>query len=274
MSMIREPAVAGLFYPGVGPELEATVTALLDDAPAASGAAPKALIVPHAGYVYSGPVAASGYARLQAYRDRYRRVILLGPCHRVPFRGMAVSGAAAFRTPVGDVPVDTAVVKNLIERLDGQGVRIFDASHEHEHSLEVHLPFLQALLESFTLVPIVIGDAEAETVAHALDILWGGPETLIVVSSDLSHYLEYDDARVRDGATCRAIEKFDARRINYDDACGAVPIGGMLVAAKRRGMLIETVDLRNSGDTAGDRDRVVGYGAWVIREKSDSGAGP
>jgi hypothetical protein len=262
MTVIREPAVAGQFYPGTAGRLEATVTALLDEAPVTDGPAPKVLIVPHAGYVYSGPVAARAYAHLKRYRDRYRRVILLGPCHRVPVRGLALSGADAFRTPLGDVPVDPAALASL----GRYGVRVFDAAHRSEHSLEVQLPFLQALLDSFTLVPIVAGDAEPEAVADVLDALWNGPETLIVISSDLSHFLSYEEARVRDAATCRAIERFDAPGIDYDDACGAVPIGGILVAAKRRAMEIATVDLKNSGDTAGDRSRVVGYGAWVMRE--------
>lgn len=266
MTVIREPAVAGQFYPGTAGELEATVDALLQAAPAVEGPAPKALIVPHAGYVYSGSVAAKGYACVRPYRDRYVRVVLLGPCHRVPLRGLALSRADAFRTPVGDVPVDAAAVASL----DAHGVRVFDATHEREHSLEVQLPFLQSLLGSFTLVPIVVGDAEPREVADVLDVLWGGAETLIVISSDLSHYLRYEDARVRDEATCRAIERFDAHRIGYDDACGATPIGGLLVAAKRRGLEITTVDLRNSGDTAGGKDRVVGYGAWVLRTRVNS----
>jgi hypothetical protein len=262
MTVIREPAVAGQFYPGTAGRLEATVTALLDEAQLSDGRAPKVLIVPHAGYVYSGPVAATGYAYLKRSRDRYRRVILLGPCHRVLVRGLALSGAGAFRTPLGDVPLDTAALASL----ERHGATVFDAAHRNEHSLEVHLPFLQVLLGSFTLVPIVAGDAEPEAVAEVLDVLWNGPETLIVISSDLSHFLSYEDARVRDAATCRAIERFDAHNIDYDDACGATPISGLLVAAKRRGMEITTVDLRNSGDTAGDKNRVVGYGAWVLRE--------
>jgi hypothetical protein len=262
MTVIREPAVAGQFYPGTAEGLEATVAALLDEAPVTDGPAPKVLIVPHAGYVYSGAVAAAGYAHLKRYRDRYRRVILLGPCHRVPVRGLALSGADVFRTPLGDVPLDTAAPASL----ERHGVSAFDAAHCNEHSLEVHLPFLQVLLGSFTLVPIVAGDAEPEAVADVLDVLWNGPETLIVISSDLSHFLSYEDARVRDAATCRAIERFDAHSIDYDDACGATPISGALVVAKRRGMEITTVDLRNSGDTAGDKNRVVGYGAWVLRE--------
>ena len=262
MSVIREPAVAGQFYPGTAEGLEAAVTALLDEAQVADAPAPKVVIVPHAGYVYSGRVAARAYAHLEPFRDRYRRVILLGPCHRVPVRGLALSGADIFRTPLGDVPVDTAALATL----DRYGVTVSDAAHRHEHSLEVQLPFLQALLGSFAVVPIVAGDAEPEAVADVLDVLWDGPETLIVISSDLSHYLGYEDARARDAATCRAIERFDAHSIGYDDACGATPIGGLLIAAKRRGMKIATVDLRNSGDTAGDKTRVVGYGAWVLPE--------
>ena len=260
MTLIRTPAVAGQFYSGSAGELSATVETLLKEAEERDTQAPKALIVPHAGYIYSGPVAASAYARLQPYCHQYQRVILLGPCHRMPVRGLALSSADAYRTPMGDVPLD----KTAIASLEIPGVRIFDASHQDEHSLEVHLPFLQALLGDFSIVPIVVGDATHELVSRALDALWGGPETLIVVSSDLSHYLKYDAARAIDAVTCRAIEDLDAGQISHDMACGATPVGGLLVAAKRRGMKVTTLDLRNSADTTGDRGLVVGYGAWML----------
>jgi hypothetical protein len=267
MGAIREAAVAGRFYPGRAAELRAAVAALLDEAAAPAAASPpRALIVPHAGYVYSGAVAARAYARLRPHREQYRRVILAGPAHRVPVAGFALPGADAFRTPLGDVPVDRAAAAAL----EAHGVRVSDAAHAREHSLEVHLPFLQAAVGEFSLVPLVVGDAEPEVVAKVLDLLWGGPETLIVISSDLSHYLSYDDARGRDRATCRAIEELDPRRIGYDDACGAAPVRGLLVTARRRGMRITTLDLRNSGDTAGGRDRVVGYGAWALAAAGSS----
>ncbi len=260
MTVVRTPAVAGQFYSGNAGELSATVATLLDEAAVEETAAPKALIVPHAGYIYSGPVAASAYALLAPYRDQYRRVILLGPCHRVPVRGLALSSADVFRTPLGDVPLD----KDSVSDLDIEGVETFDASHRDEHSLEVHLPFLQTVLGSFSVVPIVVGDASPELVAQVLDALWGGPETLIVISSDLSHYLKYDEARAIDAVTCKAIESLDARGIDHDMACGARPIAGLLVAAQRRGMKVTTLDLRNSADTAGDGMYVVGYGAWML----------
>lgn len=262
MAAIREPAVAGQFYPAAPGELRAAVAALLDEAPAADGPPPKALIAPHAGYVYSGPVAARAYARLRPHRDRYRRVVLVGPSHRVVVPGLALSGADVFRTPAGDVPVDTEAVA-LLKR---HGVPTSRAAHAREHSLEVHLPFLQAVLGDFTLVPLVVGNAEPGEVAAVLDLLWDGAETLVVVSSDLSHYLSYEDASRRDAATCRAIESIDPARIDYDDACGAAPIRGLLVTAKRRNLQLTTLDLRNSGDTAGGTNRVVGYGAWMLVE--------
>lgn len=266
MNAIREPAVAGQFYPGSARELTASVEALLGAAPpVADGLPPKALIVPHAGYDYSGAVAAAAYAYLAPHGARYRRVILFGPCHRVPIEGMAMSGAARFRTPAGDVAVDQDAVLNV----DLPELRTFDIAHEREHSLEVHLPFLGALLDEFSVVPVVVGNAEPQVVAAALDALWGGPETLIVISSDLSHYLDYDAARRRDAATCRAIERFEADRIGYEDACGAMPLRGLLVTAKRRGMTFRRVDLRNSGDTAGTKERVVGYGSWVCFEPGE-----
>ncbi len=259
MTVVREPAVAGQFYPEDPAELRALVSTLLDDAETEGGVPPKALVVPHAGYVYSGAVAASAYARLCGYRDTYTRVVLLGPCHRVPVAGMALSAAQAFRTPLGDVPVD----RDTLALLEEKGVKVFEPSHRYEHSLEVHLPFLQTVLGEFSLVPVVVGETPARAVASLLDTLWGGPETLIVVSSDLSHYLAYDAAREQDAATCRRIERLDTG-IAHDDACGATPLRGLLLAAKHRGMRVTTLDLRNSGDTGGDRDFVVGYGAWMF----------
>jgi AmmeMemoRadiSam system protein B len=263
MTVIREPAVAGRFYPGNAEELGRTVEFLLDAVKGGAGDAPKALIVPHAGYEYSGSVAAAAYARLRPHRSQYQHVILLGPCHRVPVLGLAFSGADLFRTPLGDVTLD----KEVVTSLDSPYVEVFDEAHEFEHSLEVHLPFLQSVLGSFTLVPIVVGNSTHEHVADVLDALWGGPETLIVVSSDLSHYLSYDRARAIDGETRQAIEDLEVRGIDHDVACGATPIGGLLITAKRRGMAVTTLDLKNSGDTAGDRRHVVGYGSWMFLEK-------
>jgi len=260
MISIRNPAVAGQFYSKSAAELNLTVATLLQAAQAWDTPAPKALIVPHAGYTYSGPVAASAYARLQGYRDQYQRVILLGPCHRTPVQGLALSSADVYRTPLGDVPVD----KDAVANLDFPGVQIFDESHQYEHSLEVHLPFLQTLLRDFSVVPIVVGEASPELVSQVLDALWGGPETLIVISSDLSHYLKYDEARAIDTVTCQAIEDLDAGQINHDMACGATPVAGLLIAAKRRSMKVTTLDLRNSADTSGNRGLVVGYGAWMF----------
>jgi len=260
MQAIREAAVAGQFYPGDADELGATVRALLDEVGAPSGPPAKALIVPHAGYIYSGPVAAHAYGRLRPHRDRYERVVLLGPCHRLAVRGLALSSAAAFRTPLGDVPVDHEFAADL----DLPASTVFDATHQLEHSLEVHLPFLQIVLGDFSLVPIVVGDAAPATVAEALDKLWGGPETLIVVSSDLSHYLPYEEARATDLETCRSIERLDPSSLGHHDACGCTPIAGLLIHARRLGLSISTLDLRNSGDTAGPKDAVVGYGAWML----------
>ncbi len=265
MTLIRDPVVAGQFYPARADELSTTVQVLLDEAGSEAGAAPKALIVPHAGYIYSGPVAATAYSRLLAHRSRYERVVLLGPCHRVPFNGLAFSSAEAFRTPLGVVPLDSAAMA----RVESPDIRVFDQTHAFEHSLEVHLPFLQIVLDSFTLVPIVVGSTSTESVADVIDDLWDGPGTLIVVSSDLSHYQGYEQARRMDRATCAAIEALEPGRIDHDSACGATPIGGLLVAAGRHGLTVETLDLRNSADTAGNGDQVVGYGAWQFTEPVD-----
>lgn len=260
MTLVRTPAVAGRFYSENADELSTTVATLLAEVREEKLPAPKALIVPHAGYLYSGPVAANAYARLRPYREQYERVVLLGPCHRTPVHGLALSRADIYRMPMGDVKLD----KGAMDKLDIAGVLYFDESHEFEHSLEVHLPFLQTVLGDFLLVPIVAGDAEPKLVMQVLEALWGGPETLIVISSDLSHYLKYDEARAIDAVTCEAIEHLDASKIRHDMACGATPVAGLLLAAKRHGMTVTTLDLRNSGDTAGDRDVVVGYGAWMF----------
>jgi MEMO1 family protein len=264
VSEIRPAAVAGTFYPARAAELARQVGALLDSAacePAA--AAPKAVIVPHAGYIYSGPVAAAAYARLSPLRGRVARVVLLGPSHHVGFRGLAAGSAAAWRTPLGDVPIDRDAVAALV----GSGrAGVLDAAHAREHALEVQVPFLQQALGSFRLLPIVAGNAPPEAVAGLLDAVWGGPETLVVISSDLSHYLDYDTCRDTDDRTAAAIERLDETALGPEDACGCVGVSGMLLAAKRRGLAIARLDLRNSGDTAGPRDRVVGYGSWAFFE--------
>lgn len=265
MGAIRNAAVAGMFYPAEPEELAHEIRQFLGAIQPSSAPAPKAVIAPHAGYIYSGPIAASAYARIAALRHVISRVVLIGPSHRVAFRGLAVPSAEAFRTPLGTVPVDRPAVAELLKLAE---VGVLDAAHAQEHSLEVHLPFLQTLLDRFALVPIVAGDASPEEVAKVLDAVWGGPETLVVVSSDLSHYLDYQSAQRLDDETRTAIEGLDPAAIAYEQACGRIPIGGLLTIAKRRGLSVETVDMRNSGDTAGPRDRVVGYGAWVFTPAS------
>jgi AmmeMemoRadiSam system protein B len=262
MGRVRRPAVAGTFYPGTAAELEATLRGYLADVqPAASGNPPKAVIVPHAGYIYSGAVAASAYVRLAARRDEIERVVLLGPAHRVAVCGLAAPESDAFATPLGRVRLD----REALERsLDLPQVEPCDAAHAPEHSLEVHLPFLQMLLGDFSLVPFVVGDATPEEVAEVLELLWGGPETLIVVSTDLSHYCDYATARRLDAATTHAIETLDPQAIGHEQACGRIPVQGLLLAAQRHGLHADAVDVRNSGDTAGPRDAVVGYGSYVF----------
>jgi hypothetical protein len=263
MARARSPAVAGSFYPADPDELSAEVHRILAAAaPADPGdTVPKALIAPHAGYVYSGPVAASAYAHLAGARGVVTRVVLLGPAHRVYVRGLAAPSDDAFATPLGLVRLD----RELLDRAQAlPQVELLDAAHTAEHSLEVHLPFLQTLLDDFTLAPLVVGDATPEAVREVLERLWGGSETLIAVSTDLSHYEDYATACRLDAATNRAIESLDPDAIGSAGACGRVPVQGLLLEAKRRGLRVRGVDLRNSGDTAGPRDRVVGYGAYVV----------
>ncbi len=257
----RPAAVAGLFYPDDAVRLREQVHAALAGARAAPGpAAPKLLVVPHAGYVYSGPIAGSGYALLAPWAGRIRRVVLLGPTHRVALRGLAAPTVDAFETPLGRVPLDRAALDMLAALPQ---VTRSDAAHAREHALEVQLPFLQAVLGPFTLVPLAVGDAAPEAVAEVLERLWGGDETLIVISSDLSHYLPYDEARASDRATVERILAF-ATDLDPYEACGAHPLAGALQAAQAHGLVPRLLDLRNSGDTAGDRERVVGYAALAF----------
>jgi AmmeMemoRadiSam system protein B len=260
MNRVRKPAVAGLFYPADPRELRATVRQALAAAKAA-GPAPKAIIAPHAGYVYSGPIAGTVYARVAPSHSTIHRVVLLGPSHHVAFQGLAASGADAFETPLGLVPLDREAIESVLALPE---VRVFDRAHAEEHSLEVQLPFLQEVLDRFKLAPFAVGNAAPEEVGAVIERLWGGPETIIVVSSDLSHYHDYDSARRIDEATSRAIEDLRFDDIQYDQACGRDPITGLLYVARNRGLRASTLDLRNSGDTAGPRDRVVGYGAYAL----------
>ncbi|MBL4691363.1 MAG: AmmeMemoRadiSam system protein B, partial [Rhodospirillales bacterium] len=261
---VRETAVAGQFYPGVAHHLISVVQDFLDGAAAPDAEnVPKAIIAPHAGYDYSGAIAAHAYARLAPAAETITRVVLLGPCHKVAVRGLALSSAEAFRTPLGDIPLDRRAVDKILEFPQAQ---IIDVAHDMEHSLEVHLPFLQRVLGDFSLVPVAVGEATPDEVADVIEALWGGPETVFVISTDLSHFLDYDAARKIDARTCRAIETLDAAAITPDSACGRFPVAGMLAAAKRHDLTVTTLDLRNSGDTAGTKDRVVGYGAWMLQE--------
>ena len=274
---IRPPAVAGTFYPGSPAELRQTVESLLAEARVRSlrtdGAAavrpPKAVIAPHAGYVYSGPIAATAFAALVPTPERgreIRRVILLGPAHRVWVRGLGLPGAQGFATPLGVVQVDPEAAGAVL-RLPQ--VTVQPEAHAPEHSLEVELPFLQVLLPEFTVLPLVVGEAEAGEVAEVLETVWGGDETVLVISSDLSHYLPYDQARRIDQETAAEIVRLGGP-LDPRQACGAFPVSGLLAAARRRGhgaMQPELLDLRTSGDTAGDHRQVVGYGAFAFHER-------
>lgn len=275
---VRPAAVAGTFYPADPSALRAEIGRCFAGAvglPPASGgfgasagslvsvAGPRAIVVPHAGYVYSGPIAASAYGRLAVVRDRVRRVLLLGPAHRVPLRGLALSGADQWVTPLGPVPVDTDAVRALASL---PGVVVDDRPHGPEHSLEVQVPFLQTVLDRFSLIPAVVGDASARQVAAVIDAVWDDPATVVVVSTDLSHYLPYERAAEVDARTAAAVLAGDPAAIGDRDACGCRALRGLLDTVARHpgcgGM--ELLDLRSSGDTAGDRDRVVGYGAFAL----------
>lgn len=272
MPNTRPAAVAGLFYPADSAMLARTVAQMLEHATRTAGAAsqadaepaPKALIVPHAGYVYSGATAAQAYALLTPLRHQIRRVVLLGPVHRVPVRGLALPDADAFETPLGRVGIDTEAVAEL------QGLAQITrsrAAHAQEHSLEVQLPLLQAMLDDFKLLPLAVGDASPAEVAEVIDRLWGGPETLLVVSSDLSHFLDYDSAQAIDGTTVQQMLRLEGG-ISHHQACGATPVNGLLLAARGKGLRPRLVAQCNSGDTAGDRQRVVGYASVSFHSSS------
>ncbi len=266
MTTVREPAVAGRFYPADPEELSAAVQEYLRAAETAAGepthaSFPKAIIAPHAGYVYSAPIAASVYARLRSGRETVRRVIIIGPAHRVAVEGLALPQSTAFATPLGEVPVDAAAADSIAGL---ECVELMEAAHDFEHTVEVHLPFLQEVLEAFSIVPLVGGDATAAQMNEVLDTLWGGAETVIVISSDLSHFHDYDTAVQLGGKTSSAIEALDHEVIGREQACGRIPIQGLLMAASKREMRAHVIDVRNSGDTAGNRGEVVGYGAYAF----------
>ena len=260
---VRAPAVAGTFYPADPDELRALVARCLAEpvAPPPDEPLAKAFVVPHAGYVYSGCVAAAAYRRIARHAGRVSRVVLLGPAHRAFLRGLAAPRADAFSTPLGVIRIDRPALDGLF---DLPQLAVSDAPHAGEHSLEVQLPFLQTVLHDFKLVPLVVGDALDEEVQEVLARLWGGSETLVLVSSDLSHYHDSETARRIDAESRRAVEALQPGGLGRESACGAVPLRGLLCEARRRGLVAHTLDLRNSGDTAGGRERVVGYGAWAF----------
>ncbi|RJQ49304.1 MAG: AmmeMemoRadiSam system protein B [Gammaproteobacteria bacterium] len=263
MSDIRLPAVAGRFYPAEPARLAREVDDLLRAAVAAEEPVPKVLLAPHAGYVYSGPVAASAYARIKSAAARVKRVVLFGPAHRVPVRGLALPETAAFATPLGAVAVEQEALRAIAGLPQ---VSVSAAAHAWEHALEVQLPFLQRVLTDFSIVPLAVGEASPDEVAQVLECLWGGAETLIVISSDLSHYLPYSIARQTDQSTAAQILALEPKPLSHEQACGATPLNGLLQIARARGLRAQLLDLRNSGDTAGPRDQVVGYSAFAFYE--------
>ena len=252
---------AGQFYPEAPERLRQAVRDYLSSDQPKAWPGPKAVIAPHAGYCYSGPVAGSAFKAWQLEADVIRRIVLLGPSHRIPFDGVALSSASAYSTPLGEVAVDQELARRVVSL---PGIELYEEAHTNEHSLEVEVPFLQCVLGEFTLLPLVVGEARPSEIAELLNEVWGDVETRIVVSSDLSHYLPYAAAQARDHETARAIEALEWEAIDDHQACGHVPVRGLLEAARQHGLAAHTVDLRNSGDTAGSRDRVVGYGAFAF----------
>jgi hypothetical protein len=265
MPVVRPPAVAGLFYPVDPEQLAHDVQEFLREAQPCT-LTPKVLVCPHAGYIYSGAIAASAYATLRDIAPRIRHVVLLGPAHRVAIHGLALPDADAFDTPLGRVPLDSDAARAIANLPQ---VIVSGEAHRQEHSLEVQLPFLQSVLQDFTLLPLVVGMASAEEVAAVLEKVWGGEDTLIVISSDLSHYLPYAAAQSLDNRTVIDILGLQ-QPVAHDQACGATPINGLILAARQHRLTPHLLDLRNSGDTAGSKDRVVGYASIAFTEGEES----
>jgi len=262
MQGIRPPAVAGTFYSDDPVELKKQLSDYLklDNGATHQLKGLKALIVPHAGYIYSAPIAASAY-QLLTDKTAFNNVVLIGPSHVVPFKGIAGSSATYFSTPLGKIPLDTIKLKEL-EQLGF--TKQYDPAHALEHSLEVQLPFLQTTLKNFTLIPLVVGEASIEQVFEVLGFLWGDSRTLIVISTDLSHYQDYETAQYLDNATNQAILGLAPSNISYENACGRTPLNALLRLAKLKELKVKLLDLKNSGDTSGNKERVVGYGSWAL----------
>ncbi|WP_281647624.1 AmmeMemoRadiSam system protein B [Parendozoicomonas sp. Alg238-R29] len=256
---VRQPAVAGSFYPANKTSLKDTIASLLADA-STRDLYSRILVVPHAGYIYSGAIAASAYKLLEQYPHPIEQVILLGPSHRTPLHGLALPDSSVFHTPLGAIEINTELVEQLLPLSQ---VQVLEAAHELEHSLEVQLPFLQVCLKNFKLLPLVVGEADSIAVSEVLETVWGGSETLIIISTDLSHFHSYDEAKVIDQNTVNGIEALD-NTLTGEQACGCRPLNGLLTLAREKDLKVETLDIRNSGDTVGNHDRVVGYGAFAL----------
>lgn len=263
MSNIRQPCVDGFFYPGNPEILNKNLQNLIMHAKSYDIEAPKAIIAPHAGYNYSGAIAATIYKTLLPHKDQIKRVVLLGPAHKLAFSGIAATKYDGFATPLGTVAIDSQAIDSI---LNLPNVQILEHAYDLEHSLEVQLPFLQVMLKSFTLAPFVVGNAQPQDIANLLEHLWGGPETLIVISSDLSHYYDYNTAQKFDLAASKAITDLSPNDLKDHQACGRLPVKGLLLAAAKLKLRAQVLDLRNSGDTSGNKDRVVGYGAFHFKE--------
>ncbi|KGG24370.1 MULTISPECIES: AmmeMemoRadiSam system protein B [unclassified Prochlorococcus] len=264
MINVRAPAVAGLFYPADRETLATDVGRFIANAPVPQTLEPKALIAPHAGYVYSGQVAANAYIAWQSQKDKIERIVLIGPSHRISLHGIAVPTVDAFKTPLGEVAIDREAIAAIT---DLPQIVIDDEPHRQEHSLEVHLPFLQKVLGDFKLLPLVVGAVSSEQVAEVIERLWGSDSTRFLISTDLSHFKDYKNAQKIDRETAQSIESMNPAMLSPEKACGCIPVAGMLIAARKYGLSVERLDLRNSGDTAGNKERVVGYGSWAACKK-------
>ncbi len=262
---VRAPAVAGRFYPGDAGELAAAVDRLLDGVPAgAAEPLAAAYVVPHAGYRYSGPTAARVYARLRGHAAAIRRVVLIGPAHYAPLTGSAAPSNSAWLTPLGEVPVETAAIRSLA---GGGHAAIDDGPHIPEHSLEVQLPFLQrALPAGVPIVPLLVGRSRPEEAAAALAAA-AGPGTLVLCSTDLSHYQELTSARSQDDRTARAVLDLAEERVGVRDACGVFALRALLAWARGCWLRPQALHLSTSAETTGDATRVVGYGAFAFHPR-------
>ena len=261
MEKIKQADVAGMFYPGEEASLRQMVDGFIQKA-LSFDLRPRAIIAPHAGYIYSGSIAGTAYKTIAAVRDQIENVIIMSPAHRFYLRGIALHMADAFATPLGNIPVNIGIVKKIKQF---SSVQWEERSFIQEHGLETHLPFIQrAFKPGIKIVPMIVGECQESEVAEILESVWEDPRNFVIISSDLSHFHSYADAKKLDRNTVDLIQNLDSQSLDTEFACGHYPICGLLNLARNRKLKIKALDIRSSGDTAGSKESVVGYGSFAV----------